>query len=190
MLSSHSIVIPIAISIVAVMGYLVYRVLVHRSMRRARRDRHDLHSEVGKEREALRSTVEALPEQLEEAKRSQIAAAKIRGPSGREAMQHWLSEFDVDLAEATLLGSQLPAADTEDMDHSPMELDIRLAEILALSIRANRLADKYRRAACEPAPRAGTAEELDAENLFEQAAASIPAQARAQRAAISFIARS
>jgi hypothetical protein len=126
--------------------------------------------------------VEALPEQLEAVKRARVAAAKIRGSSGREALQHWLGEFEVDLAEATLLGSQLPAADTEDMDHSAMELDMKLAEILALSIRANRLADKYRRAACEPAPNPDAADESDAENLFEQAA-SIPAPARAQRAA-------
>jgi hypothetical protein len=183
MLSSHSIAIPIAISSAAVMAYLIHRILVYRSMRRARRDIRDLHGEVGKEREALRSTVEALPEQLEAAKRARIAAAKIRGPSGREAMQHWLGEFEMDLAEAKLLGSQLPAADTEDMDHSPMELDIKLAEILALSIRANRLADKYRGAACEPVSDPDAADELDAKSLFEQAA-SIPAQARAQRAAV------
>ncbi len=181
MLSSHSIAIPIAISSAAVMAYLIHRIWVYRSIHRARRDRSDLHSEVGKELEELRSTVEALPEQLEAAKRARIAAAKIRGRSGREAMQHWLGEFETDLAEAKLLGSQLPAGDTEDMDHSAMELDIKLAEILALSIRANRLADKYRRAACEPAPDADAAEELD-ERLFEQAA-SIPAPARAQRAA-------
>jgi hypothetical protein len=83
----------------------------------------------------------------------------------------------------------LPAADAEYMDYLGMELDIQLAEILALSIRANRLADKYRRAACEPAPSADAAEASDAESLFEQAA-SIPAQVRAQHAAMSFIAPS
>jgi hypothetical protein len=181
MLSSHSIAIPIAIAGAAAMAYLVYRIAVHRSMHRARRDRRDLHREVGKEREALRSTVEGLPEQLEAAKRSRIAAGKIRGPSGREAMQHWLSEFEADLLEAKLLGSQLPEAEAEDMDHSGMELDIKLAEILALSIRANRLADKYRRAAAEPAPSADAA---------EAQTASIPAQVRAQHAAMSFIAPS
>jgi hypothetical protein len=189
MLSSHSIAIPIAIAGAAAMAYVVYRISAHRSMHRAWRDQSDLRSEVGTEREALRSTVEALPEQLEAAKCSRIAAAKIRGPSGPEAMQRWLSEFEADLMEAKLLGSQLPAADAEDMDHMGMELDIQLAEILALSIRANRLADKYRRAACEPAPSADVAEASDEESLFEQAA-SIPAQVRAQHAAMSFIAPS
>ena len=189
MLSSHSIAIPIAIAGGAATAYLVYRISVHRSMHRARRNRRDLRSEVGAEREALRGTVEALPEQLEAAKRSRIAAAKIRGPSGREAMQHWLSEFEADLLEVKLLESQLPAAEAEDMVPLDLELDIKLAEILALSIRANRLADKYRRAASEPAPSADAAEALDAESLFEQAA-SIPAQVRAQHAAISVIAPS
>jgi hypothetical protein len=175
------------ISSAAAMAYLVYRISAHRSAQRASRNRRDLHGEVGEELAALRCTVEALPEQLEAAKRSRLAAAKIRGQSGREAMQHWLSELEADLEEAKLLDSQLPAADTEDMDHSDMELDIKLAEILALSIRANRLADKYRRAPSEPAPCADTAGALDAESLFEQAA-SIPAQARAQR--VASIARS
>jgi hypothetical protein len=138
-------------------------------MHRAQRDRHDLHSEVDTEREALRSTVEALPELLEAAKRSRIGVVK-------------LSELETDLVEAKLLNSQLPPAGTEEMDYSGMELDIQLAEILTLSIRANRLADKYRGAAPELVPRADAAEELDAESLFEQAA-SIPAQARAQHAA-------
>jgi hypothetical protein len=136
------------------MAYLAHRISAYRSVHRSQRYRHDLHSEVAEEREALRSTVQGLPELLEAAKRSRPAAEE-------------------DLAEAKLLGSQLAAADTEDMGDSGMELDIQLAEILALSIRANRLADKYRRV---------VSEELDAESLFEQAAA-IPAQARAQHAA-------
>jgi hypothetical protein len=169
LLSSHSIAIPIAIATAAAIAYFVYRISVHRSAHRALRSRHDLHNEVDNEREALRSTVEALPELLEAAKRSRIGAAK-------------LSELETDLVEARLLGSQLPAAGSEEMDYSGMELDIQLSEILALSIRANRLADKYRRVAPEPVQRADAAEESDAESLFEQAA-SIPAQARAQHAA-------
>jgi hypothetical protein len=168
LLSSHSIAIPIAIASVAAIAYLVHRVAVHRSAHRALRYRDDLYSEVDNEREALRGTVEALPELLAAAKRSRIGAAK-------------LSELETDLVEAKLLGSQLPAAGTEETDYSGMELDIQLAEILALSIRANRLADKYRRAVPE-VPYADAAEESDAESLFEQAA-SIPAPTRAQHAA-------
>jgi hypothetical protein len=169
LLNSHSIAIPITIASAAAIAYLVYRVSVHRSAHRALRHRHDLRSEVDSEREALRATVEALPELLAAAERSRMGAAK-------------LSELETDLVEAKLLESQLPAAVTEEMDYSGMELDIQLAEILALSIRANRLADKYRRAMPEPVACADAAEELDAESLFEQAA-SIPAPTRAQHAA-------
>jgi hypothetical protein len=191
MLSLHSIAIPIAVA-GAVLGYLVFRICVHRA-RLARHEQytHTLRTEVCKEREALCSVVEALPEQLESAKRSRIAAVRTRGPSSLEATRQWLGELELDLAEAKLLESQLPAADTDSADHSGMELDLQLAEILALSIRANRLADKYRRAVteAEPSPDDSTREGLDAENLFDPTA-SLPAQARAQHAAMSFIAPS
>ncbi len=182
MLSLHSIVIPIATA-GAALGYLVFRICLHR----ARHARHELYtnnlrSEVCKEREALCSVVEALPEQLEAAKRSRIAAVRTRGPSSLEATRQWLEELELDLAEAKLLESQVPAADTDGTDSAGMELDIQLAEILALSIRANRLADKYCRAATE-------AETAGDEDLFDPAA-PLPAHARAQHAAMSLIAPS
>jgi hypothetical protein len=190
MLSFHSIAIPVAVA-GAALGYLVFRICVHRA-RRARHERysHTLLTEVCKEREALCSVIEALPEHLESAKRSRIAAVRTRGPSSLEATRQWLGELDVDLAEAKLLESQLPATDTDDTDYSGMDLDIQLTEILALSIRANRLADKYRRALteAETSQDDSSREGLDAESLFDQA--SLPVQARAQHAAMSFIAPS
>jgi hypothetical protein len=191
MMSFHSIAIPIAAA-GAALGYLVFRICVHLA-RRARHERYadNLLTEVCKEREALCSVIEALPEQLEAAKRSRIAAVRTRGPSSLEATRQWLGELELDLAEAKLLESQLPAADTDGTDHSGMELDLHLAEILALSIRANRLADKYRRAVAEAetSPDDSSPEGLDADGLFDPAA-SLPAQARAQHAAMSFIAPS
>ena len=154
MLSLHSIAIPIAIAGTA-LGYFVFRICMHRA-RSARHERytHKLRTEVCKEREALGGVIEALPAQLETAKRSRIAAVRTRGPSRLEATRRWLDELELDLAEAKQLQSQLTAtADTDGTDHSEMELDIQLAEILALSIRAVRLADKYRRAATETEPR-------------------------------------
>ena len=191
MLSLHSIAIPIAVAGVA-LGYLVFRNYMHRA-RRVRHERYTLklRTEVCKEREALGSMVEALPAQLESAKRSRIAAARTRGPSSLEATRQWLDELELDLAEAKLLESQLTAANTDGTDHSEMELDIQLAEILALSIRAIRLADKYRRAVteAETAQDASSREGLGAESLFDPTA-SLPAQARAQHAAMSLIAPS
>src|SRR5580692_712093 len=191
MLSLHSIAIPIAVA-GAALGYFVFRICMHRA-RRARYERYidKLRTELCKEREALCSVVEALPEQLESAKRSRIAALRTRGPSSLEATRQWLGELELDLAEAKQLESQMTAADTDSTDHSGMELDLQLAEILALSIRANRLVDKYRRAVTEAqTPQdAPCREGLDAENLFDPTA-SLPAQTRAQRAAMSFIAPS
>jgi hypothetical protein len=191
MLSFHNIAILIAVA-GAALGYLVFRIFVHRALS-ARHERytHKLRTEVCKEREALCSVIEALPVQLESAKRSRIAAVRTRGPSNLEATRQWLGELELDLAEAKQLESQLPATDTDGTDYPGMELDIQLAEILALSIRANRLADKYRRAVteAEPSPDDSTREGLDAENLFDPTA-SLPAQARAQHAAMSFIAPS
>jgi hypothetical protein len=191
MLSLHSIAIPIAVA-GAALGYLVFRICMHRA-RRARHERYTLklRTEVCKEREALGSVVEALPEQLESAKRARIAAIRTRGRSSLEATRQWLEELELDLAETKLLESQLSAADTDSNDYSGMELDIQLAEILALSIRANRLADKYRRAVteAETSQDDSSRQGLDAEKLFDPTA-SLPAQARAQHAAMSFIAPS
>ena len=191
MLSLHSIAIPIAVA-GAALGYFVFRICMHRA-RLARHERYtdNLRTELCKEREALCSVVEALPEQLESAKRSRIAALRTRGPSSLEATRQWLGELELDLAEAKQLESQMTAADTDSTDHSGMELDLQLAEILALSIRANRLVDKYRRAATEAQTSQDDSrrEGLDAETLFDPTA-SLPAQTRAQRAAMSFIAPS
>jgi len=167
--SFPSIPIPIAVAGAAI-AYLVYRVYA----RRARRNSRKLYAEVCEERESLRCEVAALPERLESARRSRMAVA---------------SEIEADLTEAKLLGSQLPAADIDTTDRSGMELDIKLAEILALSIRANRLADKYSRASLDKTSLDISSEDdLDAESLFEEAA-SLPAQARAH-AAVPFIAPS
>jgi len=191
MLSFHSIAIPIAVA-GAALGYFVFRICMHRA-RLARHERYtdNLRTELCKEREALCSVVEALPKQLESAKRSRIAALRTRGPSSLEATRQWLGELELDLAEAKLLESQLTAVDTDSADHSVMELDMQLAEILALSIRAIRLADKYRRAVteAETSQDDSSREGLDAESLFDTTA-SLPAQARAQHAAMSLIAPS
>jgi hypothetical protein len=165
-LSFQSIPIRLAVGGAAIV-YFAIRVFA----KRVRRDKRHLRAEVREERDALRCMIEALPEQLESAKRAKMAVAT----------QQWLDEMEADLAEAKLMGSQLPAADTEDADHSGMDLDIKLAEILALSIRVNRIADKYGLPLTEEHP-AGLG--ADAESLFEQAA-SLPAQARARHAGVS-----
>ena len=149
--------------LLAIAGAAIVYLAIRLYARRARRDKH-LRAEVREEREALRCMIDALPEQLE-AKRSRMA-----GVSRSEATQQWLSQIEVDLAEAKLMGSQLPAVDTDDTDRSGMELDIKLAEILALSIRANRLADKYRLLLTAEHPAGLVA---NAESPFEQTASTV-----------------
>lgn len=147
MLNFHSIPLPIALA-GAALPYLVWRLYANR----ARGDRRELSAEIGRECASLRGVVEALPELLESARRLRVGC-----------------ELEEDLAEARLLKSQLPEADADSADGAGMDLDIKLAEILALSIRANRLSDKYRGAASED---------------------HSSAEVRAQHAAMSFIAPS
>ena len=140
MLNLHGMFVPLAIG-GAVVAYLGYRLAYRRS---SKRGTFNLPDEVRKERDSLCAVVEALPEQLELAKRSRLAIAETQGRLGSEATQQWLKELEADLAETRLLGSQIPAADTDATDQSVMQWDIKLVEILALSIRVNGLADKYR----------------------------------------------
>ena len=144
MLNLHGMFVPFAIG-GAVVAYVAYRLAYRVAQRRSSEgSTFNLPDEVRRERDSLCAVVEALPAQLESAKRSRLAAAETHGRLRSEATQQWLTELEADLAETRLLGSQIPAADADGMDPSVMQWDIKLVEILALSIRVNRLADKYR----------------------------------------------
>jgi len=59
--------------------------------------------------------------------------------------RQWLCQLELDLSETELLRTQLSAVDADDHKAlSDMEVDIKLIEVLALSLRASALADKYR----------------------------------------------
>jgi hypothetical protein len=134
MLIFHNV--PVAIAIVsAVLAYIIFR--------RRKGRRLDPRSELAEARQALRVAVEALPAQLDAAKRSRTMAAEATGLLKSAAMQQWLSELDIDFQEVKLLEAELPIADTDYPALSDMESDIRLLEIFALSLRADILADKY-----------------------------------------------
>jgi hypothetical protein len=135
MLIFHNVLVAVAMAI-AVLAYVAYR--------RWKSQSPDLPSELCVELESLRAAIEALPVQLDLAKRFRMAGAETAGFAASEAIQQWLSEFDIDSLEVKMLESQLPAADTDYSDLSALELDIRLVEILVLSLRADSLADKYR----------------------------------------------
>ena len=104
----------------------------------------DLRSELRAEQESLRAAIEALPAQIELEKRARTAAAHAAGNIRPEGLQQWLCELDLDLSEVELLKSQLPAAESDHKSLSDMDVEIRLVEILGLSLRAGALVEKYR----------------------------------------------
>jgi hypothetical protein len=59
-------------------------------------------------------------------------------------LQQWLDELDLDSSEVELLRSQLSAVDSGDMSLSDVDMEMKLVEVLALSLRATALAEKYR----------------------------------------------
>ena len=130
MLSVQTITVSVAIA-GTVIAYVAHRKLT-------KADQRDLRLEVWEERESLRSVIEALPAQLDLANR---AGDESTGPLKSESMRQRLSELEVDLLEAKLLGLELPEIDYADL--SAAELELRLVEILAMSVRANAIADKY-----------------------------------------------
>src|SRR5882757_5500560 len=129
-LSSIPTVIAVAVA-GALIAYAAYR-------RSKRHTVHELRSEVRAEQKSLRATTEALPAQIELAKRSFAAAAHATGNT--EGLQQRLRELDLDLSEAERLRSQSAAADSDYDDLSDMDVEIKLVEVLALSLRASMLA--------------------------------------------------
>jgi hypothetical protein len=108
--------------------------LVYAAYGRFKKNRSaDLQSEVCEERESLRAVIESLPARMELAMQSPEGSA--------ESIRQRLSELEIDLLEAKLLGVELP--DIDYVDLSAGELELRLVEILALSMRADALAEKY-----------------------------------------------
>ncbi len=141
-----------AVLAVALAGALIAYAAYRRSAKRTaqKRTATDLRAELRAEQESLRAAVEALPAQIDLAKRTRVAAAHAAGDAASEGLQQWLCELDVDLAEAELLKSQLPAADADYKPLSDMEVEIELVEVLALSLRANPLTEKYRASISDP----------------------------------------
>jgi hypothetical protein len=165
--------IPIVIGGV-VIAYVIYRRLAGARLMDPRLEiRHEL--------ESLRRVAESLLPQINLAKRSRLAIAEAKGLSGSEATRLWLCELQSDLAEAELLASRVPSTDMPADDRLAMGLEIRLAEILDLSIRANTLAEKYRLSLC--------ADAADSARLSPQAA-SPPEAAPALQPGMSLIASS
>jgi hypothetical protein len=134
-----------AVLVAAVAGSLIAYAAYRRSAIRnaQKRTGGELRSELRAEQESLRAAIEALPAQIELAKRSRMAAAHAAGNTGPE-LQQWLCQLDLHLSELELLKSQLATDDSGHESSADMDLEIRLVEVLALSLRAEALAEKYR----------------------------------------------
>jgi hypothetical protein len=135
-----------AVLAVGVAGSLIAYGAYRRSAKRMaqKRTAGDLRSELRVEQESLWAALETLPAQVGLAKRSRTAAAHAAGNTAPEGLQQWLCELDLDLSEVELLKSQLSAVDADIQSLSDLDVEIRLVEVLALSLRASALAEKYR----------------------------------------------
>jgi hypothetical protein len=118
-------------------AYLAYR-------RFPKDKRADTRSELRTQQESFRAAAESLAATLDMARRTRTAAAEEAGHCRSEALQRFFDEWDADWLEANQLALQVPAADTDYGALSDTDVDIRLLEILALSLRAHSLVDKYR----------------------------------------------
>lgn len=118
------------------------------------------------EREALGRVMAALPEQLELARRARLTAAEAAAVSAGSSGH---GESSVERAGPT-----------------GMELDLRLAEILTLSIRADRIANKYRL----PGGNEACAESTDARTTGEHETLRAAPPPRALQSSLSSIAPS
>jgi len=170
----HNIPAVLAVAVTgALIAYAAYRRLAKRTAQK--RTAHDLRRELRAEQESLRAAVEALPAQIDLAKRFRVAAAHAAGNPASEGLQQWLCELDLDLAEAELLRSQLPAADADDYKAlSDMDVEIELVEVLALSLRASPLTEKYR-ASISGSDASISVQETDGGSLTDDAEALLPA---------------
>jgi len=170
----HNIPAVLAVAVTgALIAYAAYRRLAKRTAQK--RTAHDLRRELRAEHESLRAALEALPAQIDLAKRFRVAAAHAAGNPASEGLQQWLCELDLDLAEAELLRSQLPAADADDYKAlSDMDVEIELVEVLALSLRASPLTEKYR-ASISGSDASISVQETDGGSLTDDAEALLPA---------------
>lgn len=150
-----------AVLAVAAIGALIAYTGYRRSTGRSK---HDMRRDLLDELASLRAAVEALPALIDLAKRSRKAAAHAEGNTATEGLHQWLGQLDLDLREAELLRSQLSAADA-DKTLSDMEVEVKLVEVLAMSLRASTLADKYRASI--------SVHETDRDSLTEEADALI-----------------
>ena len=103
----------------------------------------DLRLELRRCERMLTSEDADIVELLESAKKSHTRLGAAQGGYRSGAMQHWLAEWDTDLANAKLLREQVIALGTASNSMSQGDLEIRLNAVQDLQHKLGKLAGKY-----------------------------------------------
>ena len=103
----------------------------------------DLRLELRRCERMLTSEVADIVELLERAKKSHTRLGAAQGSYRSGAMQHWLAEWDTDLANAKLLREQVIALGTASNSMSQGDLEMRLNAVHDLQHKLAKLAGKY-----------------------------------------------
>jgi hypothetical protein len=135
---------PVVLAVAAA-GALVAYAAYRRAARRAtKRKAHDLRAELHAEHQSMCAAIEGLRTKIDMAKRSPSVAVHAAANTGPGELQQLLCELDLELSEMELSRSRLTAIHSDYESLSDMDVDINLVEVLALSLRVNALADRYR----------------------------------------------
>lgn len=103
----------------------------------------DLRLELRRCERILKSDAGDIAKLLESAKASHTRLGAAQGSYHSGAMQHWLTEWDTDLANAKSLTEQVIALDTSSYTTSQRDLEARLCAVQDLQHKLTKLADKY-----------------------------------------------
>jgi hypothetical protein len=136
---------PILSNIPAVLAFAAAGALISFAAyrRAAKRRALDVRAELRAEQQLLCTTIESLRTKIDMAKQSWSSGVDAAS-TGTGGLPQWLHELDFDLSELQLSTFQLPAGDSDYESLSDMDVDIKLVDVLALSLRVNTLADRYR----------------------------------------------
>jgi hypothetical protein len=121
--------IPIALTLAAAGTFVALTAYRRGAKRRA----PDVRTELRAEQELLCTAIAELRTKIDIAKRSWSGGA----------LPQWLNELDADLSELQLSRSRLPAGDSDYESLSDMDVDMKLVDVFAMSMRLNALADRY-----------------------------------------------
>jgi len=104
----------------------------------------DLRIELQKQLQVVRRLIEGLPMLMIEAQQSRARVLSTGRGGGTGALLAWRTQADIDDVATKGLALELPPEDAKFSELSVSELENKLLDIHALSLRANSIADRYR----------------------------------------------